>query len=327
MTSAADDLGQVVDPDVLQHDESGKLRFERLSKEHQNRKRFGEPAPEREREFSAKMRGQYAKIGSAPNGVVATKGTVVMVDSQPFTGATKFPDSITSQWRQGGDVAVLAENWLADSYTVLVRRQTMLDAKWFFSGEMETFLVSTSCMVENHVLSVSWVNMFAGFFPTNVLFRDPEICVWLSNRRGVPYEDQVSDYLQYISMLSGPVGVCDAIKSDLANFSSLMTNEQFASVSARNVKCFEGLIVALKPDFSMRNGVVVFVTLWKDVYALRERSSEEYVEALEANCVHRTLYDFERFMFDIKGALSDLQCASDVVMAATVLRDYVSLKF
>ena len=322
MVSSQDDLGVVDDPVAKEH--AGTLRFDRPTAEHLARKRFGEPVPDRERDFQDKMRGQCAKIDAAPQGVIAARGTIVMVDCQKFTGTTRFPESITSAWRQGGDVAVLVESWTVECKTILVRRQGVLDGKWLFSGELELFMVETCCMAENHVLLVSYVNMLAGYFHTNVLFRDPEICMWISNRRGVAYDESVSEYLEFVSHMSGPIGVFDVIKSDLTNFSTLMTNEQFGAVSARNVAGFEGLVLALKPDFAMRNGVVVFVTLWRDVYALRDHSLSEYMEALAANCVHRTLYDFERFLFDIKGSLCDLQSPDDIVKTSQMLLDYVS---
>ena len=74
----------------------------------------------------------------------------------------------------------------------------------------------------------------------------------------------------------------------------------------------------------MRNGIVVFLTLWREVYALRDGNHEEFVQALLANCVHCTLYDFERFMFDIKGVLADLQSPEDIVKTKQILLDYVS---
>ena len=302
----------------------GTLRFDRPTQQHLARARFGEPMPEFEGKFPKKIIGSFAKAGSAPSGVIAVSGTIVMVDCQPFSGSTRFPEDLTKFWKQGGDVATLVETWSSSCAHIRVRRQRLMDGKWEFTGEIETFLVSTSCMVERHVLLSSWVNMLSGYFHTNPLFRDPEICLWLSNRRGVPYEGSQSEYIEFISGMSGPIGVFDLISSDLSNFSANMTNEQFNQITAQNCHQFEGLIVALKPDFSMRNGVIVFVTLWRQVYACRARSHEDYREALKANCVHRTLYDFEKFMFEIKGKLSDLQLSDDIVNAAQILRDYVS---
>ena len=318
-----DDL-EVNDPGAAEHNMKGTLRFDRPTPQHLARPRFGEPLPDLEAKFASKMRGVYAKVGSAPAGIIATSSTIIMVDCQSFTGATRFPESLTKDWKQGGDSAVLLEPWLNDSQIIQVRRQRLIDAKWEFSGEVECFSVKSACMLEHHVLSASWVNMLSGYFHTNPQFRDPEICMWLSNRRGVPYDEAQSDYIEFISGMSGPIGVFDVIKSDLSNFSSKMSNDQFTKIKAQNCTEFEGLVVALKPDFSMRNGVVVFVTLWRQVLDCRDRSPAEYREALKANCVHRTLYDFEKFMFEIKGSLCDLQSAEDMVKASQILLDYVS---
>ena len=140
-------------------------------------------------------------------------------------------------------------------------------------------------------------------------------------------EHEVSEYQKFVSTMSGPVCVYDVIHSDLSNFSSVMTNTQFATVSASasaSRNGFEGLVLELKPDHSMNGGMVVFLTLWRDVWACRQRDVQEYHAALKANCVHRSFYDFERFLFEVKGTLLDATNIVDIVNTAILSSDYVS---
>ena len=50
------------------------LRFNNNGGDRRSRPRFGEPVSDQEDEFAATIRGVFAKVGSAPNGVVAEAG-------------------------------------------------------------------------------------------------------------------------------------------------------------------------------------------------------------------------------------------------------------
>ena len=271
-----------------------------------------------------KIRGDFAKIGAAAEGVIADAHKIVVVDCQPFSGSCRFPVEMVKGWMQGGDNACLVEPWVAGATKIYVRRQGTLDGPGEYSGRIESFLVSSSCMPERHVVSINWVNMLAGVYHANPAVAEPSIFLWLSNRRGVPVEEDVSEYLQFISKMSGPISVQDVILSPKSNFSGVMTNTQYAAIEGSDG--FAGLVLDLKPDFAMNGGMVVFLTLWREVWACRSRGQHDYLEALRANCVHRSFYDFERFLFEITATLDDVRDVSDMHKINVIIQDYVSAR-
>ena len=296
--------------------------------EHLSRKRFGEPQEELEAHYAASVVGAYAKIGHAPQDVIAQGGNIILVDAQKFTQATKFIDDITSTWMQGGDLACLVKAWTTLDSTVLVRRQTSMDEPNVFSGPIEMFVVKSCVMPERHVIWVTHVNALFGYFQTNPAIEQPEIKLWLSNRRGVPCDGDSTEYLEFVSQLSPTIGVLDVVKSPLSHFSSLMSNDDFSAIMAVEGRqpspFFEAIVLDLKPDYSMENGMVVFLTLWRRVWACKIRSVTEYRQALIANCVHRTFYEFERALHDLNATVGDIVDQNDILRVQQIVLDYVS---
>ena len=179
---------------------------------------------------------------------------IVVVDCQPFSGSCKFSDELDKDWMQGGDNAVLIKPWFKTDTSILVCRQSALDDPGRYSGKIEEFLVKSCCMPERHVISINWVNMLAGVYQANPCVPEPSIFLWLCNRRGVPVEKDASEYQQFVASMSGPVCVHDAIHSDLSNFSSSMTNTQFATISGSGSakrNGFEGAVLELKPNHAL----------------------------------------------------------------------------
>ena len=253
--NSGDDVSSVTDPGQQEFDPKGRLKFMRPTAEHQSRHRFGEPRPEMNALHETPIIGQFQKIGAAGPGLIADKDRIVVVDCQKFSGSSRFPQELTKDWMQGGDNAVLVQPWLVGATSIFVRRQTALDESGKYSSSIEEFLVSSCCMPERHVISANWVNMLAGVYDANPSIPEPKILLWLSNRRGVPVvENDASMYLQLIAKMSGPVCVHDLIQSDLSNFSSLMTNNEFSTVSGSNLASrngFEGLVLVMMTMYAV----------------------------------------------------------------------------
>ena len=328
-SSSLDDLHVRHDPQEPEYNPKGQCLIKRPSVEHQNRPRFGEEQPHLEVSVPKVVDGVFVKIGATSPGLIAERGSIVLVDCQKFSGNTRFPELVTSTWMQGGDVACLVESWGLGDVMVQVRRQMIGDTTNSFSGRVECFLATSCCMPERHVLWVSWVNMMAGYWPCTPGVLYPEIVMWVSNRRGVPSDDvDIDPYLKFVSEMSPPFAVTDLIRAPLDSFSPLMSNTEYASVSARGPNTyFEAAIVALKSDCTGdKNVMVIFVTLWREVRALKAASIDKYVRALKANTVHRSAYDFERFLFDIKGAVVDVESVADIISMKELIGDYVSIQ-
>ena len=306
------------------------LRFNNADPDKRSRPRFGEPVPDREEEFAGVIRGIYAKVGAAPSGVIAESGRIVMVDCAPFTGQTRIPAMLAATYRQGGDVAALAQPWRIGDATVLVRRQSGTDAPDTFSGPLEMFVVQTTCMPESHILSASWVNVLSGYYSNNPINgKLPVIVTWTSNRRGVPAETDAAPFNTYLEDLPGPISRLDRIFADVESFAPHVTADQMVKIRSQfaapqETAGFEGVIVDFKLDHTASNPLVVFVTLWRHVFDLRSKDLAEYKRALLANSVHRGFYDFERSLFDMHATVDDFDSAQDIVNADQLARDYVS---
>ena len=255
---------------------------------------------------------------------------MVLVDCAPFTGQTRISSILTATYRQGGDIAVLAQTWKVGDGSVLVRRQSGTDRPDTFSGPLEIFVVETTCMPESHVLSVSWVNVLSGYYVNNpVNGKLPVIVMWTSNRRGVVAEADAGPFNTYLEELPGPISRLDRIVADVENFAPHVTADQMAKIRALTTgntptATFEGVIVDFKLDQSASNPLVVFVTLWRQVFELRAKDFAEYKRALLANTVHRGFYDFERSLFDMHAKVEDFENIHDIVNADQLAHDYVS---
>ena len=327
--TGVDEGKRVLDPGEAEFNPKGKMVINRPPADHLSRKRFGEPQEQLEAEYSASTVGVYAKIGHTTPQVVAQAGNIILVDAQKFVQSTKFVEDITATWMQGGDLACLLQPWTHGDSTVLVRRQTCTDGRNVFSGPIELFVVKSCVMPERHVIWFTHVNALFGYFQTNPSIKQPEIKLWLSNRRGVPCEGDTSDYLEFVAQLSSSIGVLDVVKSPLCNFSGLMSNDEFSAINTVDKgepsPIFEAIVLDLKPDYAMDNGMVVFLTLWRQVWACKLRSAGEYHRALLANCVHRTFYEFERFLFELKATVEDVMDHNDILLVQQMVLDYVSL--
>ena len=128
------------------------LRFSNDIGDRRTRPRFGEPVPDREGDFPAVLRGTYAKIGAAPNGMIAEAGRLVMVDCVAFTGQSRISSQLTETYRQGGDIAVLAQPWKVGDTSVLVRRPSGTDSIHDFLGLLKR-LSSELLACLNHISS------------------------------------------------------------------------------------------------------------------------------------------------------------------------------
>ena len=311
------------------------LHFNHQSGERRSRPRFGEPVPDQEEEFPRTLQGVFAKAGAAPNGMIAKAGNLVLVDCHPFTGSSRFPAMVTQSYRQGGDIAALAQPWKVDDATVLVRRQTATDRPDEFSGALEMFVVATTSLPESHILSMSWVNALSGYYTNDpVLGQKPVIVMWTSNRRGVKAKVADADpFHQYLEELSGPISRLDKICSSLDNFAGHVTADQMAKIrampstqSSSPSAAFEGVVVDLKLDHTASHPLVVFVTLWRQVFELRSANFDKYKRALLANTVHRGFYDFERSLFEMQATVEDFVSPDDISNAEQMVLDYVSFR-
>ena len=300
----------------------------KLARQERTTPRFGEPEPDMEGNFPAIFHGEFAKLGSAPAGVVCESGKIILVDSMAFDGSSHFPAELTKDWRQVGDLMCTALPWKNSDQRVLGRRQCNSDGRNLFSMPLEWFQVSKCCMPENHVLYCSYTNCTTGYFQTNPELGDPEIQMWRSVRRGIPIEgsSDASEYQQFISGLPGPIGVLDRVFADVDALSEHLTAAQVAAISKlpADERVFEHLVVFGKPDPAMSQGLLLCVTNWKRVWSLRSSSMDEYTRALEAILVHRKLFEFERMCFEMGATIADIESATDVVNASQMRKDVVS---
>ena len=300
----------------------------RLARQERTTPRFGEPAPDMENDFPAVFHGEYAKLGSAPAGIVCESGKIIMVDTIAFDGTSHFPVDMTKDWRQGGDLLCTAQCWKDGATQVLGRRQSNSDSRNQFSMPLEWFQVTKCCLPENHVLYCSYNNCTCGYFQTNPELGDPEIQMWRSLRRGIPLDasSERSDYQQYISELPGPIGVLDCVSSTADLLAEHLSAAQVAAIRELPVdhQTFEQLVVLGKPDRTMSQGLLICVTNWKRVWGLRSVSLADYNRALKANLVHRKMFEFERMCFEMRAVVSDIESASDLVNASQIRKDVVS---
>ena len=156
----------------------------------------------------------------------------------------------------------------------------------------------------------------------------PVIVMWTSNRRGVPADPIAGAFNAYLQDLPDHISLLDRIVAEVENFAEHVTADQMTKIrslsegspSAR----FEGVIVDFKLDHTASNPLVVFVTLWRQVFRLRSTDLSEYKRALLANCVHRGFYDFERSLFDMRANVEDFDNMQDILDTEQLARDYVS---
>ena len=291
--------------------------------------RFGELVPELEDKYPRMVVGTFRKLGNwCPEGLVARAGTIVLVDTRPFSGVCAFPQVITSHWRETGDLAVLVEDWAKLQDFVVTRRQTNSDLRNQFSGDVERFSGKSTCMPENHIISSTPNNSNAGYFQTNPTYDAPEIKMWRSLRRGIPIESSSSPtlYNAYISEMAGPIGVLDRVFCDLPGMHDHLTMAQASLVHGltENLQKFDCLIIDAKPDKDREQGVLVFVTNWEVVWAQRSSSHANYINALKVALTHRKFYDAEKMCFEIKASIGDIVDETLLYAAEQIMSDAVS---
>ena len=291
--------------------------------------RFGELVPDLEAKFPRMVAGTYRKLGNwCPEGLVARAGTIVLVDTRPFSGESAFPQAITSHWRETGDLAVLVEDWAKCHDFVVTRRQTNVDLRNQFSGDVERFHGKSTCMPENHIISSTPNNSNAGYFQTNPTYDAPEIKMWRSLRRGIPIESSSSPtlYNSYISEMAGPIGVLDRVFCDLPGMHEHLTMAQASVLQGltENLQTFDCLIIDAKPDKDREQGVLVFVTNWELVWAQRSSSQADYMNALRVALTHRKFYDAEKMCFEIKASIGDIVDETLLYAAEQLMSDAVS---
>ena len=254
-----------------------------------------------------------------------------MVDCRKFDGQTHFPRSLTDRLYQTGDKAVLAKDVLDADTVVIVRRALGTDGKNMASGCVECFPRSTFCLPKDHVINNSWNNMTTGYHETNLSIRDPTMVMWRNLRRGATLDPDVDASATniFVASLPGPIGLLDEVCSTVSNLGDRVSIAKATALAAlpKHLQGFDMLIVQGKPDYSSDNGVLVFVTHWRQVWELHSRCLDVYKRALRANLVHRAYYDFEKACFEANAMVRDLESQEDIANASHVLRDAVMFTF
>ena len=242
--------------------------------------------------------GAIPKYFPNSSGLIATVGSIVIVECTPFSYNAKFP--LTLNWKTGGKAGVLIRNWSESDRSVLVMKGDSGDQKFCFSGIIFEYPLSLVCHPEQHILYKGTGNCYAGFKWENHLYPSPMVITWHCCDRGQTEEGESGGDIsmtlrEFKGRLPAPIGLGDIFFSDDASLSKKLTEDELDIVKQRsdlNLRQFQILVLGILPDKGAFRRPFVLCVI-NPFLVLSMTGTARFRPFLDANLVTMVAGDFE----------------------------------